>query len=79
MLVVGAGAAGIAAAHQLRNFGTQVTVLEARDRLGGRINDSIEYGDRRCIGRGAQAVTGTINNPITTICYQVTLIQTSVR
>jgi monoamine oxidase len=34
--VVGAGAAGLAAAHRLRQRGVRTLVLEARDRLGGR-------------------------------------------
>lgn len=34
--VIGAGAAGIAAARALRGRGLAVTVIEARDRLGGR-------------------------------------------
>ncbi len=37
VLVVGAGAAGLAAAHQLVADGFEVTVLEARDRIGGRM------------------------------------------
>jgi monoamine oxidase len=35
--VIGAGAAGLMAACELARAGKQVTVLEARDRLGGRI------------------------------------------
>jgi monoamine oxidase len=35
-IVVGAGAAGIAAAHRLRELGHRVLVLEARSRVGGR-------------------------------------------
>jgi len=35
--VIGAGAAGLAAARRLREHGVEVTVLEARDRIGGRV------------------------------------------
>ena len=34
--IIGAGAAGLAAANALRNSGLSVFVLEARDRIGGR-------------------------------------------
>jgi len=37
ILIVGAGAAGLMAARELARTGRQVSVLEARDRLGGRI------------------------------------------
>lgn len=36
-IVIGAGAAGLAAARKLENAGQRVVVLEARDRIGGRI------------------------------------------
>ena len=36
-LVIGAGFAGLAAAFKLKNAGWNVTVLEARDRIGGRV------------------------------------------
>ena len=36
-VVVGAGFAGLAAADRLRERGAEVTVLEARDRVGGRV------------------------------------------
>jgi monoamine oxidase len=37
VLIVGAGVAGLAAAAELASSGRRVTVLEARDRIGGRI------------------------------------------
>lgn len=38
VLVIGGGAAGLAAARRLSGRGLSVTVVEARDRLGGRIH-----------------------------------------
>lgn len=37
VIVIGAGIAGLAAAQQMQQFGLDVIVLEARDRVGGRI------------------------------------------
>ena len=36
-VIIGAGFAGLAAAYKLKNAGWNVTVLEARDRIGGRV------------------------------------------
>src|SRR5947207_3948831 len=36
-IIIGAGAAGLAAARDLSRAGHEVAVLEARDRIGGRV------------------------------------------
>lgn len=36
--IIGAGEAGLAAAYELRKIGCNITLLEATDRIGGRIN-----------------------------------------
>jgi monoamine oxidase len=40
VIIVGAGAAGLMAAHMLIKAGQTVKILEARDRIGGRIYKS---------------------------------------
>ncbi len=56
VIVIGAGFAGLAAADALREGGAEVTVLEARDRVGGRVW-SVPYGDRGAvIERGAEFI-----------------------
>jgi monoamine oxidase len=37
VIVIGAGAAGLAAARDLSRAGCEVVVIEARDRIGGRV------------------------------------------
>src|SRR5215469_10815954 len=38
VLIIGAGAAGLMAARELAGAGRKVTILESRDRCGGRIH-----------------------------------------
>ena len=54
MVVVGAGYAGLAAADTLRAAGGEVTVLEARDRVGGRVWSAQFNG--ATIERGAEFI-----------------------
>jgi monoamine oxidase len=54
VVVLGAGIAGLVAAYELRNAGYRVTVLEARNRIGGRVW-TIRGGERiEQIGRPTQ-------------------------
>ncbi len=45
VVVLGAGVAGLVSAYELRRAGWDVTVLEARDRIGGRVW-TVRGGDR---------------------------------
>jgi monoamine oxidase len=55
VVVIGAGFAGLAAADVLRADGAEVTVLEARDRVGGRVW-SVPFGDGSIVERGAEFI-----------------------
>ncbi|XP_063240632.1 lysine-specific histone demethylase 1A [Bacillus rossius redtenbacheri] len=71
VIVIGAGIAGLAAARQLLHFGMEVVVLEARDRVGGRIatfRKSSYVADL-----GAMVVTGLGGNPIAVLSKQINM------
>lgn len=55
VVVIGAGFAGLAAADALCAGGADVTVLEARDRVGGRVW-SVPFGDGAIVERGAEFI-----------------------
>jgi len=57
VLVVGAGAAGLAAARTLHDAGHAVTVLEARDRVGGRAYTSFDIAPHP-VELGAEFIHG---------------------
>ncbi len=55
VVVVGAGLAGLAAARDLEAGGAQVTVLEARPRVGGRV-EQVDLDDGRRVQLGGEVV-----------------------
>src|SRR5579864_8559534 len=58
VIVIGAGAAGLVAAAELAETGFSVMVLEARDRIGGRIFTLKDVGQRFPIELGAEFIHG---------------------
>src|SRR5436190_6347077 len=57
VLVIGAGASGLAAARGLADAGRRVIVLEARDRIGGRVWTDRSFADIP-VERGAEFIHG---------------------
>jgi len=64
VIVVGAGLAGLAAARALHDAEVETLVLEARDRIGGRIWTSRRWPDLP-MDMGASWIHGPLGNPIT--------------
>jgi monoamine oxidase len=60
IIVIGAGAAGLAAARSLSKRGKQVIVLEARNRIGGRIFTSTDCGFSQAVENGAEFIHGDL-------------------
>jgi polyamine oxidase len=68
-VVVGAGMAGLAAARSLADEGVRVTVLEARERIGGRVWTNGSLGVP--IDLGAAWIHGTDGNPMVGLAAEV--------
>jgi monoamine oxidase len=67
-VVIGAGFAGLAAAYKLKNSGWNVTVLEARDRIGGRVFSHKFAGTNLICELGAEWV-GESHERIKALCH----------
>ncbi|VDP45207.1 unnamed protein product [Schistosoma mattheei] len=70
-IIIGAGISGLIAARQLTYFGAKVTILESRDRVGGRIWTFRKGGYQAELG--AMVVTGLSANPVAILVRQLSL------
>lgn len=68
VIIIGAGMAGVGAARALADAGRDVIVLEARDRLGGRVW-SQPWG-AATLDFGANWIHGTEGNPLTELAQR---------
>ena len=71
VLIVGAGMAGLAAARSLADAGWPVRLIEARDRIGGRVYTNRDWGVP--LEMGASWIHGIKDNPLTDLAQQAQL------
>ena len=74
VIVVGAGAAGLAAARLLQSHGRDVVVLEGRSRVGGRMS-TVDV-DGALIDEGAAWIDGHKTNPVVGLAESAGLVTT---
>ena len=70
VLVIGAGISGLAAARMLHAAGHRVTVIEGRDRVGGRIWTNRSWRDTP-VDLGASWIHGVDGNPVANLARQL--------
>jgi monoamine oxidase len=68
VIVIGAGISGLAAAKKLKGKGFNIIVLEAQDKVGGRLRTNRTLGV--AFDEGASWIHGIDGNPITTLAQE---------
>lgn len=68
VIVIGAGISGLAAAKKLHDKGFKVTVLEAQEKVGGRLRANRSLGV--AFDEGASWIHGITGNPITDLAQK---------
>lgn len=68
VIVIGAGISGLAAAKTLKDKGFSVTVLEAQEKVGGRLRSNRTLGV--AFDEGASWIHGITGNPITDLAQK---------
>ena len=63
-IIIGAGIAGLAAGDYLRKKGWGVTILEARERVGGRVWSRADWKGKNPMDVGASWIHGISKNPM---------------
>ena len=63
-IIIGAGIAGLAAGDYLRKKGWDVTILEARERVGGRVWSRADWKGKQSVDMGASWIHGISGNPM---------------
>lgn len=70
VIVIGSGLSGLAAARELQRNGVDVVVVEARDRVGGRLWTSTKWKDMP-LDMGATWIHGQTENPLTQLADEI--------
>lgn len=68
-VIIGAGFAGLAAAYKLQNAGWDITILEARDRIGGRVFSHRMPQNKDLICELGAEWVGESHERIKALCY----------
>ncbi len=67
IMIIGGGLSGFAAAKELTRHGINVLMIEAKNRIGGRI-ETVEFKDNAYVELGAQFLHGIKDNALFEVC-----------